>query len=264
MKFVEVAGRLEGAPEPDPRQLEGHELSDADAEAAFQLKATSYGVEHVLARRAVVAGGEALGGSAYEKFIDAVSVGTVSSGAAISEVARIAATNAMRALLRQRTILAGGAGRVTMQAGIGGAAAAVLVAVGLIWMNKRNRTDQQELSAKLDEAEAEIEATQRGFDALKTILPHATRILEYVAVHAGHALDRWEAQLGTGTATWDSLSQAEQQRYRDFIEIAAAQLAVATIDVQGLMTPPDVDGNRLIKLAEEVLTRSDRAVKARV
>jgi transcriptional regulator with XRE-family HTH domain len=268
MRFVVIAGRLEGAPPPDPPQLEGDEVSDADAEAAFQLKVTSYGVEHVLAGGAGgAAAGKAVGGGAYGTFMEAVSSGTASTGAAISGLSRVATTNATLGLLRGKTLAASGkgiAGRTLVQAGIGGAAAAVLVALGLFWMTKRNRKEQQELAAKLDEAEAEINATQRGFDALQEILPQATKTLDYVAVHAGHALNRWEAQLGTGTSTWDSLSQAEQQRYRDFIEIAAAQLAVATIDFQGLMTTQDSDRNRLIELTEDVLARSDSAVTARV
>lgn len=266
MRFVEIAGRLEGAPPPDPPQLEGDEVSDA--EAAFQLKVTSYGVEHALAGGAgATAVGRALGDGAYGTFMEAVSFGTASTGPAISGLSRVAATNATHALLRGKMLAAGRAGitaRTTVQAGIGGAAAAVVVAVGLMWMAKRNRRQEQELAAKLDESEAEINATQRGFDALQEILPQATKTLDYVAVHAGHALDRWEAQLGAGTSTWGSLSQAEQQRYRDFIEIAAAQLAVATIDFQGLITTQDSDRNRLIELTEHVLARSDSAVRARV
>ena len=63
---------------------------------------------------------------------------------------------------------------------------------------------------------------------------------------------------------WDSLGQAEQQRYQDFIDIAAAQLTIVTINVQGLLTTRGSDRDQLIQLADEVLTQSQDAVKAHV
>ncbi|MGG6382454.1 helix-turn-helix domain-containing protein [Paenarthrobacter sp. NEAU-H11] len=160
-------------------------------------------------------------------------------------------------------------------AGAGGAmvlpiiAAAPLAAIGFIEIAKRNRKRQQELDAKLERAEAEFEATTPGFIALQNILPRATETLDYIAVHAGHALDRWNnqirTQVGSGLLTWESLSQSNRQLYQDFFEIASAQITVLTIDVQRLLTTYDsADLNQLIKQADKALTQSQDAVKARV
>ena len=64
--------------------------------------------------------------------------------------------------------------------------------------------------------------------------------------------------------TWGSLGQAEQRRYQDFVDIAAAQLAIVTINVQGLLTTRGSDQDQLIQLADEVLTQSQDAVTALV
>ena len=214
------------------------------------------------------AAGAAVGSAAaYGTFVAAASFGTASTGAAISGLSGVAATNATLALLGGGTLAAGGAGvagGTMVLAGIVAAPAAILFAGGLLWMAKRNRKQQQELAAQLDEAEAQLAATSPGFRALQDILPRASETLDYIATHAGHALNRWEDQLGPGSMTWDSLGQADQQRYQDFIDIAAAQLTIVTINVQGLLTTRGSDRDQLIQLADEVLTQSQDAVKAHV
>lgn len=63
------------------------------------------------------------------------------------------------------------------------AAPALLLGVGgLVWMVKRNRKQHRQLTQKLNEADAEIAATQRGFEAFVEILPRATETLNYIAV----------------------------------------------------------------------------------
>ena len=148
--------------------------------------------------------------------------------------------------------------------GIFAAPAAILLAGGLLWMAKRSRKQQQELAAQLDDAEAQLAATEPGYRALEDILPRASETLEYIATHAGHALNRWKEQLGPGSMTWESLSQAERQRYQNFIDIAAAQLTIVTINLQGVLTTRGDDRQQLIQLADEVLTQSQDAVKAHV
>ena len=75
-------------------------------------------------------------------------------------------------------------------------------------------------------------------------------------MHAGQALFRWEAQIGQG--------QLDTQRYRDFVEIAAAQLAVATVDFQDLMTNRGGELARATALADEVLTQSRKVITSHV
>lgn len=131
-------------------------------------------------------------------------------------------------------------------------------------MAKRNRKQQQKLAAQLDQAEAELVATKPGYDALCDILPRATDTLDYIATHAGHALNRWGSQLGPASTTWKSLDLQDQHRYQSFIEVAAAQLTIVTINVQGLLTTRGTDQQRLIELADKVLMQSEATVKAHV
>lgn len=59
-----------------------------------------------------------------------------------------------------------------------------------------HRRQQQETTAKLAEPENKIDESQRNVDALRAVMPRATELLEYIAMHAGHALDRWETETG--------------------------------------------------------------------
>ena len=269
MRFVEIAARVEDAPQPDPTQLQDDDATDADAVAAYRLKSNANGVVQLLAGGAGgAAAGAAVGSAAaYGTFVAVASFGTASTGAAISGLSGVAAANATLAVLGGGTLAAGGAGvagGTMVLAGIVAAPAVILFAGGLLWMAKRNRKQQQEFAAKLDEAEAELAATMPGLKALQNPRPRAAETLDYIATHAGHALNRWEDQLGPGSMTWDSLGEAVQRRYQDFIEIAAAQLAIVTINVQGLLTTRGSDQDDLIQLADEVLTNYTDAVKAHV
>lgn len=228
-KFVEIAGRIEGARQPESTQLPNDYPDDA---------VTS----HVSAT-----GGSVSGEPGWE--------------------AGRAATDFQLAWLRRATFLAAAGAGGTMVLPI--IAAAPLAAIGFLEIAKRNRKRQQELAAKLERAEAEFDAATPGFLAVQNILPRATATLDYIAVHAGHALDRWEhhtkAQTGSGPLNWELLSQSDRQLYQDFYVIAAAQVMVLTIDVQGLLTTHDSeDLNQLIRQADKVLTQSHEAVIARV
>lgn len=104
-------------------------------------------------------------------------------------------------------------------------------------------------------------------------MPEATEILEYIAVHAGHALNRWDANMeltgvnsniGQGPCEWQSLSGAEQQRYQDFVEIAAAQLAVAAMDFENLMTERGGEFEPATAVAREILTQARKTITSHV
>ena len=269
MRFVEIAERVEGAPQLDPAQLQDDDVADADAVAAYRLEANASGIGQLLAGGAGgAAAGAAVGSAAaYGTFVAVASFGTASTGAAISGLSGVAATNAALAWLGGGTLAAGGAGVVggTMALATIVAAPAVILFAGGLWlMTKRNRKQQQELATQLNEAEAELAATRPGFEALLNILPRAAKTLGYIATHAGHSLNRWEDQLGPGSMTWDSLGESGQRHYRNFVEVAAAQLAIATINFQGLLTTRGSDQDDLIQLADEVLTKYTGAVMAHV
>ena len=273
MRFVAAAAEINGAPKPDPTVLEGgNDSDDVEAEAARQFQWTSYGVGQVLSGAAGAAAGGAAGAAvggaaAYGTFMAAASFGTASTGAAIAGLNGVAATNAAFALLGGGTVAAGGAGvagGALLLAGIVAAPAVLLAAGGLAWMVRRNRKQQQELTQKLDDADAELAATKRGFDALTDVLPRATKTLDYVATHAAHSLKRWEQRLAPPPRSWESMTVEQMQCYQDFIDVASSQLAVATIDVQGLLTTRGDEREQLIRLIDEILTQAQSTVESLV
>jgi transcriptional regulator with XRE-family HTH domain len=272
LKFVAVAQGVTGAPQPDPRlldEVEGEDDTDAESQAASRLRVASFGVAQVLAGGAGgAAAGAAVGGAAaYGTFMTAVWFGTASTGAAISGLSGAAATNAALALLGGGTLAAGGAGvagGTLLLAGIVATPAVLLALGGAVWVARRTRKQQQQLIEQLDEAEAEIAATRRGFEALVDILARATETMEYIAVHAGHAVDRWGARLGPPPLDWQSMKPEDRELYQGFISISASQLALAAINMQGLMVSRGDDREQLIELADEVLNQSQAVVEAHV
>ncbi|WP_319436178.1 helix-turn-helix transcriptional regulator [Mycobacterium sp. RTGN5] len=269
MKFIEIADGINGVLPPDRKGLQVDDADDAQAEAQYRQRFTSYGVAHVLAGGAggAFAGAAVGGAAAYGTFMAAVSFGSASTGAAIAGLSGVTATNAALALLGGGTLAAGGAGvagGTALLASIVAAPALLLTVGGLVWMVRRNRKQQQELTVKLDAADEEIAATRRGFEAFANILPRATKTLDYIAVHGGHSLKRWEGQLGPRPRQWNSMSPDEQQRYKDFIALAASQLSVVTINVQELMASRGEDREKLIEFADEVLKQAQSTIESLV
>jgi transcriptional regulator with XRE-family HTH domain len=269
LKFVEIARGVEGAPQPDPEKLQGEDVTGAEAEAISLLRSTSYGVAHMLAGGAGgAAAGAAVGGAAaYGTFVAAATFGTASTGAAISGLSGVAAYNAALALLGGGTLAAGGAGvtgGIVVLAGIVAAPVALLGAGGVVLALRRNRKQQQERTEKLKEADAALDASRRAFEAVDDFLPRATETLDYIAVHAAHALNKWEAQLGPRPLDWASLEAGDQQSYLNFIEVSTSQLLLLTIDWPSLMASRGDNRERLIELADEVLNQSQAVVEALV
>lgn len=65
---------------------------------------------------------------------------------------------------------------------------AVLLALGGgVWAARRNRQQRQELRAKLDDAEGQLDAQARGVQAFADLVSRAAEILDYIAVHGAHA-----------------------------------------------------------------------------
>lgn len=283
MRFVQIADAIEDAPQPDPRMIAEDDVEDASSEAAYRLRFTSFGVANVLAGGAGgAAAGAAIGGAAaYGTFMAAVSFGSASTGTAIAGLSGVAASNAALALLGGGTLAAGGAGIAggTLFLTSIVATPAVLLAVGgLAWMIKRSREQQVELIKRLDEADAELAGTRRGFDSVVDVLPRATGTLNYISTHAGHQLERWVSALpadvdgregwspeqateGTKPFLWGALDHSQRQRYNDFIEISASQLAVVSVNVQELMASRGEERERLIEIADEVLLQSQEVVE---
>lgn len=258
LRFVEIAVRVRGVPPPEPAPREAGD--DPDAVAAFRLGSNVTSVGDLLAALGSGADGDpAAGGEeAYERLVAVVFSGALTpTGTSNQSTTGVAATDAALALRGGGTLVAGAG--VALLFGLAGGAA-----LALVWMAKRTRRRQQERAAQLAAAEAELAATTPGVEALTELLPRASASLEYIATHAGHALGRWADQLGPGPMTWEALGPEGQRRYAEFVEIAAAQVAIVTINVQGLLTTRGRDQAELIELADRVLTRSHDAVTARV
>lgn len=121
-----------------------------------------------------------------------------------------------------------------------------------------------ESAARLAEAEADLARTQPNVDALHSVMSRATEIFEYVAVHAAHALNRLRDQVGAGPVVWEALGDDTQRRYLDFVEIATAVLAVASLDLQRLADTADDELEHATARADEVLVHADETIKSRV
>lgn len=162
-------------------------------------------------------------------------------------------------LLGGRVGTVGAAGMVL--AGLAVMPAAALLGGGLVWMVRRDRKQRQELAAQLDEAEAALEATRPGVEALEAALPRATATLDYLATHGGHALARWIDQLDSGPL---SLDAPDQRSYQAFLEAASAQITVATFDFSGLLTTTGAERDQLVQRCDQVLSQAQATVEAHV
>lgn len=100
LRFVELAESISGAPEPD-RPSEEELETTGEPPAAIRIEAMSVGIANAIRGAAAggVAGAAAGGAAAYGAFAAAALFGTASTGAAISTLSGVAATNATLALL---------------------------------------------------------------------------------------------------------------------------------------------------------------------
>lgn len=165
------------------------------------------------------------------------------------------------------TLAAGGGGIATGTAvltSIVAAPIAVLFVGGLYLAHRRKKAQELELNAQLDVAEASLDATEDGFNILIGPLTRATATLEYIGFHAAHALGKWERGLDTRPIVWKSLTAEQQQSYRDFVDIAACELAVDSIGTQQFMTTEDEDLERLDATIGATLDYADTTVRALV
>jgi len=267
LRFREIATRVDGreAASPTPLVLGDHETTgDAAAEVQYQILFTRLGVAKALA--APVEGKTAIvakDGDEYSSFTEGVRLGTVATGVTVlTQTTDPAALNGF-----------GAAMRIGHSAGAGEVAADIAVRIGKVagtLLGKlsasaaRNRKRQLELAAEADEVAAAMTSTQPGILAVRELAPRATEVLDYIAIHAGHALARWEAQIGPGPVEWNSLSPELQRRYEDFVEITAAQLTVATVSPSGLMILRGEDLERAKAMADQLLTQSRQIVTSYV
>lgn len=262
LRFHDCGRRLSGAPPANPSDITTRNPQHADdiaTEASLQIEFTKVGIQQALTRSAEPQPrSEPVGDSDFETLTSLVSLGVLSLGPALaSSGGTAAAVKALQKATSMRPALLGAAGGVAAVVGIVAAGAAVG------WQQataKSSRKKQQE-QARL---EAVIAQTQPSMDALRDFIPRATEILDYIAVHASHALNRWETKIGPAPCSWSSLGPDEQQRYHDFVEIAAAQLAVATIRPGDLLTTQGDELERAKELSNQVLTQAWQVITSHV
>jgi hypothetical protein len=139
--------------------------------------------------------------------------------------------------------------------------ATVLFAISPIVVSAmRSRLQRQEFAKVLDDLDTEINASQRGVDALIDVLGRSTSVLDEIAVHGGRAIKKWTAQLGPEPGAWDALAPAEQERYQDFVQIADCLLEVVAISTPDLVQTRGDERESLIEVADTVLNRAEEII----
>lgn len=267
LRFVELAENISGAPEPE-RPSEDEIESTDEIPAAIRIEAMSVGIANAIRGAAAVgaAGAAAGGAAAYGAFTAAALFGTASTGTAISTLSGVAATNATLALLGGGTLAAGGAGMAggtLLLTGMVAAPAAALAAAGFyVLRQRRNKKEEERLRTEIAAAEAALDQSQQGFDALIDVLPRAEAIMEYVSVHGTHALEKWRAGLPPEPRIWESLGQLGQERYKGFLTVAGCLLAVSSINVSALLTARPDALREMDRAIGETLRYADTTVKS--
>jgi transcriptional regulator with XRE-family HTH domain len=270
LPFVQVADAISGAPQPAARDLDDavpEEGADAEAAAEFRMRFAKHGVAQALSGAATgaVLGSTAGAATAYATFTAAVTWGTASTGVAISGLSGVAASNAALALLGGGTLAAGGAGvagGAAILTGLVAGPAVLLTLGGAVWAVRRNRRQQQELKAKLDEVEAQLDAQSPGAEAFEHLVGRAAKTLDYIAVHGAHACSRWSQRL-QAPACWDDLSAAQHEQYDDFVQLCAAQLALATLDLQRVLVLRGEELEQEVALMDQIIEKSEDVARSR-
>ncbi|MFE9357461.1 helix-turn-helix domain-containing protein [Streptomyces olivaceoviridis] len=270
LRFVELAESISGAPEPE-RPSEEEIESTGETPAAIRVEAMSVGIANAIrdaaAGAAAGAVGAAAGGAAaYGAFTAAALFGTASTGAAISTLSGVAATNATLALLGGGTLAAGGAGMaggILLLTGMVAAPAAALAAAGFyVLRQRRTKKEEERLRTEVEVAEAALDQSQQGFDTMTDVLHRATAIMEYVSVHGTHALEKWRVGLPPEPRDWTSLGHEGQERYKEFLTVAGCLVAVSSINVSALLTAEPDALREMDKAIDETLRYADKTIKS--
>ncbi|MBJ7289172.1 helix-turn-helix transcriptional regulator [Williamsia sp.] len=266
MPFVALAQQISGSPQPEQELANVEGAPSAHSVAVQRRLAANYGIRHVLAGGAggAVAGAAAGGAAAYGTFLAAVSFGTASTGVAVSSLSGVAATNAALALLGGGTLAAGGAGMAggaAILAGVVAAPAALLAVGAMVWVARRSKKQNQERADALNKAQAQLDSTARGVDALAELIPDAAEILNYVATHGGHALKRWAREIGEPPFEWDTMTPEQQEQWERFVAIAACQISAAALDAERILVAGGDEREELVTIAQEVLSETKESLE---
>ena len=235
-------------------------------EVALRRQVAAYGIAATLASGvgAAAAESETDPESAYSAVVAAAML-TPAPAAAQPDQQAGATARATRALLGGGTTHSGrtgiAAGTMLLTGFVASAASPLFAAGTLAWLARRSRRQNDRLRIELDQAEANLVATQLGFDAVMDILGRATELMGYIATHAGHAQRRWHAQLTTPAIRWSDLGREQQRQYQAFVEVAACQVCVDSINMTELLAAPGEQQASLIQVADDILTLARQQVE---
>jgi transcriptional regulator with XRE-family HTH domain len=215
---------------------------------------------------AIAGGFEASGGDAADReaaYTAVVAAAVLSSASATTHPAHPAGTTARatRALLGGSTRTSGLATGALLTGLIATAASPLFAATTLVWLARRSRRQNEQLRLELDQAEANLVESERGFRAVMALIVRATERLDYIAVHGGHAHRRWQHHLPTAPTTWSALSPDQQARFAAFVELAACQICVDTIDMTELLAASGEQQDALLRVADDLLALTQHDVE---
>ena len=265
MPLVEISGRIDSADPPADPPPNNEPATGPEAEAAFRFRLARRSVKTVAAagaQYAAAGASEAVGQlAAYGALQTVVSRGTAGTGRRIARLHGVAQLSAAKARFGGGPKAKGGGGIAAGEKRLNGIATGVdwglPILVALIAEGRR-QLKAERLTAEMDQFEASLKATRRGYEAIEEILPRATTVLDDIAVHGTRALNRWAAQLGP--QPWGTLSAADEQRYQDFIELSTCQVVAGAINIQELLESTGPAQEDLIAAIDEGVNRAQATV----
>lgn len=265
MPLVDISTGIDGADHPAEPSTNVEPTTRAEAEATSRFRLARRGVLTVASAGAQFA---ATGASkevgelaAYGALRTVVSLGKAGTGKPIVDLHGAPQIRAAKARIGGGPKANGGGGITAGEKRLNGIAIGVewglpilLTAIG----ETRRLVKEQRLTAELDEFEASLKATRRGYEAIEDILPRATAVLDDIAVHGTRALNRWATQIGP--PPWGALVPADEQRYRDLVELSTCQVVTGAINIQEILELTGQAQEDLIAAIDEVVNRSEATV----
>lgn len=265
MPLVDISTDIDGAVELANRPTSIAPAIEVEPpESRFRRARCAIGTVSLSGTELTAIGGSEAAGkfAAYAMFQATMRLGTAGTGRRITDLSGAAKQRAALARFGGGTEanggggMAGGLGRLEMIA----STVELLLPLTIDALNAALRMKKEaQFRKRLDELETELKATRTSYQALADHLPRATVVLNHIAVHGTHALDRWVA--GLGPLPWGPLTPEDEERYRVFVELAACQVVLAAIDVQGVLELRDDELAELIATIDEDVTRAEEISK---
>lgn len=223
----------------------------ARTDASYRIDLTRSGITHALADPRAQSGG-------YRGLADAVA-----EGAALAAPSLLNSVNTGVNIAGLSAVLRIGQPTSRHVGGSVALAATLIAGVVASTVAIANQRQRDEFTAKIKAAEAEVAESEPVLDALEALVPEMTNLFADIAQFAGRALTRWEQRVGQ-PPIWDDLSSADLDTYRSMVEVAAAQLAIATISLQDLTTLREDDLEDARSEAEALLAEAKATIDSRV